>query len=219
MKYRAIVEDNKSPLKDGRVRVRIFGLHSEDPAEVKTDELPWAEVVHSNYFGFGSGIGITSIPRTGTWVFVELENDNPNRPIVVGAISGMSTETSKFDLPKASKLNKYDINTLAEAHYAEKHVIETFSGHTIEIDDFGGAEMIKITHSPSGTFIHMLPDGSVVLDVKKDLTCLVAGNTLIDTKGNTTVKTAGNTEFNTSGTTDIISGGAVTIQGSSINLN
>src|SRR5574343_1328023 len=43
--YRGFVEDNEDPLESGRVRVRILGIHSLDPAEVPTANLPWAEPV------------------------------------------------------------------------------------------------------------------------------------------------------------------------------
>lgn len=197
--YRGIIEDNKSPLKDGRVQVRIIGIHD---AEIPTSDLPWAEVMQSLFLGYGSGIGVTSIPRTGTWVFLTLDHDDENKPIVISAISGKAEEGGSFQLPKSSELNKYDTNKLALDEYPDNHVLESFAGHTIEIDDFGGNERIKIKHT-SGTYIEMLPDGSVFIDIKKDLTTKVAGNTIIDTVGTTLIQSAG----------------AVTIKGSTIDLN
>lgn len=51
--YRAIVEDNQDPLKGGRVRVRIFGVHSLDKQETPTEHLPWAEPCLSLYHSGG----------------------------------------------------------------------------------------------------------------------------------------------------------------------
>ena len=63
---RGVVEDNNDPLKIGRVRVRIFGVHSDKNEKsgakfefVKTSELPWAEVMGSTGFGIGISLGIT----------------------------------------------------------------------------------------------------------------------------------------------------------------
>jgi len=215
--YRGIIEDNNSPKKDGRVRVRIIGLHSEDTKLVKTSDLPWAETVESLHFGFGSGKGVTSIPKTGTWVFLFLENDNPNKPVIFGAVSGKFTEPSDFYLPIKEELNKYDINKLALEHYAEKHVIETASGHTIEIDDFNGAEMIKVTHK-TGTFIQILPTGDLIIDVKGKTSIKTAGTTDIISGGDTTVNVTGNLTAIASGSGTYKSSGAMLIQGSSVTI-
>ena len=37
-----VVEDNNDPVKLGRCRVRIIGLHSSDRSIQPTDQLPWA---------------------------------------------------------------------------------------------------------------------------------------------------------------------------------
>ena len=117
---RAVVEDNLSPLEDGRVRVRILGIHTDDKTLVKTEELPWAEVMGS-LSNTGSGLGLTNVPQIGAWVFVTLEFGNSNRPIIVGSIPGQSVnkaDTSKgFNDPKGlipieSRLNEYDTNRL-----------------------------------------------------------------------------------------------------------
>ena len=54
--HRAIVEDNYDPLDLGRVRVRIFGIHSLDPEETPIDHLPWAEPCLSMYYSGGNNI-------------------------------------------------------------------------------------------------------------------------------------------------------------------
>lgn len=61
--YRAIVEDNQDPADVGRVRVRIFGIHSFNPKDAPdgvppdvgtpVDHLPWAEPCLSPYFSGG----------------------------------------------------------------------------------------------------------------------------------------------------------------------
>lgn len=43
--FYGVVEDRNDPLKAGRLRVRIFGKHSENVSEVATDQLPWAQVM------------------------------------------------------------------------------------------------------------------------------------------------------------------------------
>ena len=43
--YRGVVEDNKSdPSKAGRVKIRVFGVHSPIKVKTKTEGLPTAEL-------------------------------------------------------------------------------------------------------------------------------------------------------------------------------
>jgi len=96
--YRAVVEDNLDPLKIGRVRVRIHGIHTEKNENagekfewVQTDQLPWASVMGGTDFGLVAGVGLSSVLRNGTWVWVILENDDINVPIVFGTIKGVTS--------------------------------------------------------------------------------------------------------------------------------
>jgi len=243
--YRAVIENNQSPKKDGRVQVRIFGIYDEDLSKVKTEHLPWAEVMQSTSFGFSSGVGFSSIPNIGTWVFVILNHDNPNRPIVLGSISGNSEkgpDTSKgFNHPKPlpyntqkymfpiddrlkeedqnrlqrvekldktihkdindtldevkssenddweyiheaggidfgdsdssnfrektkfpfnTKVNQKEPNSLSDkAEYPDNAVLETKSGHVVEIDDTPYNERFRLYHR-TGSYMEFRPDGS-----------------------------------------------------------
>jgi hypothetical protein len=234
--YRGVVEDNLDPKKLSRVKVRIFGIHTElnenseeTFAFVKTSDLPWAEIIGGTGFGLVGGIGLTSVLRQGTWVWVTLENDDPNKPIVNGTINGISSEDSvgKYTqglgfcdpnevYPFTARATESDLNRLArnekldEAYYDElcpilgldttihkkindtvdvvevndeisgadvtqtepnstselsiypnTQVIETPSGHVIEIDDTTGNERIRVAHR-TGSYIEIKPDGTFV---------------------------------------------------------
>ena len=213
--YRAVIENNQSPKKDGRVQVRIFGIHSSNKNEVKTEHLPWAEVMQSTAFGFSSGVGFSSIPNIGTWVFVILDHDNPNMPIVIGAISGNSVEGTDLEFPRDDRLNEEDQNRLqrvqkldktihkkindtldvvtstdsvsgADTHmteptslsdkskYPDNAVLETKSGHIIEIDDTPGNEKIRLYHR-TGTYIDYRPDGSISEKITNNINKIVKG--------------------------------------------
>jgi hypothetical protein len=55
--FMGVVESRQDPLKLGRVRVRIFGVHSDNKEILSTDSLPWASVmlpvISSGISGFG----------------------------------------------------------------------------------------------------------------------------------------------------------------------
>jgi len=216
---RAVVEDNKDPLKIGRVRVRIFGIHSDKNEKsgekfevVKTSDLPWAEVMGDTGFGLVGGIGLSSVLHQGTWVWVMLENNDPNKPVVIGTIHGVNSESpvgkassgkgfydpdGKF--PPAPGASRSDMNKKLDNAYTSMQVIETQSGHIIEIQDTAGSERIKITHK-TGTFFYIDPSGNIFVngvaniqyDIAQNATWNIGGNLSINTGGTHTVQNGGN---------------------------
>lgn len=58
------MEDNEDPLDLGRVRIRIFGIHSLDPTETPVGHLPWAEPALSIYYSGGQNLKSKSSKST-----------------------------------------------------------------------------------------------------------------------------------------------------------
>lgn len=231
--YRGVVEDNNHPDKNGMVKVRIFGVHTkknENSGEafefISTAQLPWAEVIRGTEFGLVGGLGLSSVLKQGTWVLVILENDDQNKPIVIGVISGknsldvstqytngtggcdpsgkipFSERSSEHDLNRISRVqdlstaynpaingstftvhkkinDKRDVVTKTNAttgasvtqteplstsdlsQYPLVAVLETESGHVIEIDDTPGNERLRVYHR-AGSYIEFKPNGGIV---------------------------------------------------------
>ena len=95
--YRAVVEDNYDTEKRGRVRVRIFGIHTAEKATketigVPTQHLPWAEPVCSTVEGAISGGGFFAVPPQGSHVFVFFESGNITQPRYFAAAPGVPKE-------------------------------------------------------------------------------------------------------------------------------
>jgi hypothetical protein len=102
--YRGVVEDNKDPLKAGRVRVRIWGVHNKKKNEsskegISIDSLPWAEPAYPIFEGSISGVGLWSVPVQGTHVFVFFENGDYRRPIYFACVPGIQPK----DMPSFPK--------------------------------------------------------------------------------------------------------------------
>lgn len=80
----------------------------------------------------------------------------------IGSDSSVSGGT--FDEPTNTYAAKYPFN----------HVRETESGHLFEFDDTPGAERINLQHR-TGSYVEMLPDGTIVERSNKDVYRIVRG--------------------------------------------
>lgn len=166
--YKGVIEDNDDPKGYGRVRVRILGVHNDTPSEVPTNTLPWATIARSlDFGGLKDGIGISSIPQVGTWVYLFFDMNEPDRPVVIGAIAGKDS----------------GLNSLID--YAGKHTIKTPANHQIILND---AELtISIIH-PSGTSFVINQDGSITVDGKNKIDVLSATDVNITATGNAKIE-------------------------------
>lgn len=166
-----VVENNQSPLKNGTVQVRIFGMHSFHGGfeEVKTEHLPWIHVMGDFVSG---GVGAQKVPEIGTYVYV-LVPENLDMMLVLG------TAKSSLDFNSISKgvgetilepiTHGENSETIIEpseldskTEYPHSSTLKTKSGHLIIQDDTKDNERIKIQHK-SGQFFEIRPDGNFVV--------------------------------------------------------
>ena len=82
--FMGVVEDNRDPTMNGRVRVRAFNVHPPKGEDVPTAHLPWATVLDGSY-------GVSqSIPREGDWVIgFFIDGVEANHPMVIGKLPGI----------------------------------------------------------------------------------------------------------------------------------
>lgn len=99
MLYVGIVENRMDPLKLGRCKVRVMGLHTEDKTMLPTDELPWAVPLGSIYSASISGIGRspTGIVQGSTVLVSFLDGDSCQQPVMMGTLYGIpQTKSAAF---------------------------------------------------------------------------------------------------------------------------
>ena len=90
-----VIEDINDPLRLGRVRVRIRGVHTPQQDEIQTGDLPWAQTVIPTTEGGVSGIGRSSNLQPGAEVFgFFLDGKASQIPLVVGSIPKIEYSTS-----------------------------------------------------------------------------------------------------------------------------
>lgn len=88
--WTGVVENRDDPEKLGRVKVRIFGYHTENAVLLPTQDLPWALVSQSTTSAATSGIGSTPVGiLPGTWVVgIFLDGQQAQQPLIIGTIAG-----------------------------------------------------------------------------------------------------------------------------------
>uniref|UniRef100_A0A6M3K7B3 Putative baseplate protein n=2 Tax=viral metagenome TaxID=1070528 RepID=A0A6M3K7B3_9ZZZZ len=125
--YRGVVEDNEDPLKAGRCKIRVFGVHTEKKTKnefegIPTNELPWAQPALSLAEGSVSGFGLWTVPLQGSHVFVFFEAGNIMQPRYFASAPGIpstAADTSEgFNdpdgvYPTSNRLGESDFHRLA----------------------------------------------------------------------------------------------------------
>ena len=92
--FRARIENNKDPMKLGRVQVRVPQLHGIPETGLKISSLPWAHPVTPA--GSGYQHGSIMIPDIGDYVFIMFENGDRNSPIYFGGCYGRSNNSKPY---------------------------------------------------------------------------------------------------------------------------
>ena len=185
--YRAEVVDNEDPDRYCRVKLKIFGVTDEGAGK---DTTVWAEVMQGTTPGIDKMIGVSSILQVGTMVWCMLENNDPNKPVVVGVLSG------KGDMSDA----------LAGDKYINAQSLYTKSGHKIVIDDSEGDEFIYIFHR-TGTYMKIDHNGDIWVngvrdcqfDIARDVTWNIGRHLTVNVDGNETVNIKGTSTWTVDG--------------------
>ena len=88
-----VVEDRMDPEQIGRVRVRIYGYHTDDKAFLPTKDLPWAVPILPITSASISGKGSAPLgPVPGSWVIgFFLDGEDMQQPAIFGTISTKAT--------------------------------------------------------------------------------------------------------------------------------
>ncbi len=134
-----IVEDNASdPLKLGRCKVRLFGIHNEKkevagPKGIPTEDLPWALPLSSLESGLMSGLGTGPVRITnGSEVLCLVRDDLYQDIVMIGVIPGVHIEPAKPEIgfqdpsgtyPLEDRLEEPDTNRLARKEKFDETIL------------------------------------------------------------------------------------------------
>ena len=179
--YRARVENNKDPLKLGRVQVRIpmfHGMGLEDG--ISNDSLPWAVFCSNNGAGYNYGSFI--VPEIGEYVMVMFEDNDPDKPVYIGSVYGSgSTVQKKYgskevktwngtvganEVPIESQRDFPTHKMLYKSPFGSKIYMDTAEEtESIVAEDAIGQKYI-ISSNSKGTFIEMLGTEQMLVHIE-----------------------------------------------------
>jgi hypothetical protein len=128
-KYRGVVVNNRDPLKQGRVQVRV-------PAVLGDSTLPWA-MPCMPYAG-PEEVGFFSIPPEQARVWVEFEAGDPNRGVIwSGCFWGEGDDVPAQQGTADQKVLKTKAATIKIDDSADELTIETSRGAKIMMNSEG----------------------------------------------------------------------------------
>ena len=137
--YTGVVEDILDPLKLGRVRVRVFGLHSDDRSLIPTESLPWATVATPATSASMSGIGSSAVGLLpGSWVVLFFQDPDEQYPVVFASFPGIPVdnvnqsaayeETTLLEPEESAAFTKTDPTNPVTSGEVKKAVDVTLTG-------------------------------------------------------------------------------------------
>jgi len=202
-KYRGFVVNNADPQRLGRLKLRVPSVLG---ADVVTG---WA--MPCVPYGGAAGQGWLFIPEKGAGVWVEFEEGDLEFPIWVGTFWSKPGGTSELPRP-----NGADGAEEGDAQNPPtRKIIKTMKGHTIQLEDKDGEELVMILDGASKHRVVMDTKGLTITDGVNKHTVVLSGDGISITDG----KNSGNKiTMASSGVTVQTSGTQVALSTTGVNV-
>jgi len=201
-----LVEDIDDKKQLGRAKVRILNEHDD----VETEELPWAHIMTPTTSASVEGVGETPCLAVGSRVIgFFMDGGEKQMPMIIGSFPTIpSNDENKHSLSWLARgkntITKEPLDEEPESAYAAEYpynkVIQTKSGHVIELDDTPENTRVHIYHN-SGTYIEINNEGRIVIKSVKDSIDVVGENKIVNVKGDATFTVKGKATFKVTGET------------------
>jgi len=150
-KYRGFVENNEDPEKLGRLLVKVPSVLGNKVAVWAFPCVPYGGMPNQGFF---------FIPEKKAGVWIEFEEGDPEFPIWVGTF--WSKPGGKSESPKPNKPDGSEEGDIQRS--PTSRIIKTGKGHTIQLEDKGGSEMVTIVEAAHKHVITLDKDGIKITD-------------------------------------------------------
>lgn len=218
-----IVEDIEDPKKLGRAKVRILNEHDE----VETDNIPWAHVMMPTTSAGVEGVGETPYLVVGSRIVgFFMDGGEKQMPMIIGTFPTIpSNDDNKHSLSWLARgkntISKQVVGDEPESPYAAQYpfnkVIQTKSGHVIELDDTPENARVHIYHN-SGTYIEINNDGRIVIKSVTDSIDVTDGTKTFYTSKDFDVKAEGTITLGSKKSVKIAAPGGITLTEGSLHV-
>jgi len=97
--FTGVIEDRFDPATLGRVRVRCYGVHTDNKEHIATPDLPWAQVLMPTTSSATSGLGQSphGLVEGATVMGFFRDGNDMQDPVVIGSLFGQPTKHYKID--------------------------------------------------------------------------------------------------------------------------
>jgi uncharacterized protein involved in type VI secretion and phage assembly len=178
-KYRGLVVDNRDPEDLGRLRVQV--------PSVLGDEVVTGWATPCVPYGGNAGTGWFVLPDIGAAVWVEFEEGDLEFPVWVGTY--WSKPGGKSEVPGP---NQPDGSAAPSGGPAPtRRILKTAGGHTIQIEDEAGQEMILIHQAADDLTIVLDGKGITIAHGAGSFVELTGDGVTVHAKGNLTLEAPG----------------------------
>lgn len=211
-----VVDITGDPEKLGRVRVKVYQDHD---LLMKNEDLTWSHVMLPTTSESLGGIGLNPSLAVGSRVIgFYPDGENGRVSIIIGTMAfnpstdnGSSDHSMSFLFRGRNSITQEKIgidepDSSYKAEYPFNRVLQTKSGHVIEVDDTAGEERIHVRHK-AGSYIEINKDGRITVVAQDDSINITGGNSSIQVKGNASVVVEGNLNVTAGGNTSVTSAG------------
>lgn len=177
-KYRGLVAKNDDPEHLGRLKVKV--------PSVLGDQVVSGWALPCVPYGGMTGQGLLAVPDVGAGVWVEFEEGDLEFPVWVGTF--WSKPAGKTELPRANGPNGAEIDV---SNPPTRRILKTSSGHTIQIEDADGKDMILIYEATNKHTVVLNRDGIKITDGTGNYVKMTSNSFTLHSETSFTIDAAG----------------------------